>query len=121
MNKILLKLWVVSLFLFSTPVLGQQVGLNTHLDYWSTITPKLDFEVAFNTKVMLELTGDGHFLGIHGLFAGYNVDGLDIPILPFTGGWPWSAMMTLIFPSILLGRGEVAAAGGCVGCSGSTQ
>ncbi len=86
------------------------VGLKANIPHWATATPNLGVEVAFRYRMTFELSGgynpftfkdgqqwkhwviwpeirywpweafNGHSIGLHGVFAEFDVGGLDIPI-----------------------------------------
>lgn len=85
-------------------------AVKTNIPHLATLTPNLGMEVAFGGKMTVEISGgynpftfaddtqwkhwilwpevrywiwepfNGHLLGVHGVFAEFNVGGLDIPI-----------------------------------------
>src|SRR5690554_188397 len=88
----------------------KHIGIKTNILHWATASPNLGVEVAFRYKMTLELSGgfnpftfndnkqwkhwviwpeirywpweafNGHSIGVHGVFAEFDVGGLDIPI-----------------------------------------
>jgi len=88
---------------------SQTFGIKTNIPYWGTLTPNIGIEVALGKKTTFEVIGginpftlsdykylkhwlihteyrywtcekfNGHFFGLHGLAAQYNVGGWDIP------------------------------------------
>jgi hypothetical protein len=84
-------------------------AIKTNIPYWATASPNLGVEVAFRHKMTFELSGgfnpfqfgddkqwkhwiiwpearywlnerfNGHSIGLHGVFAGFDVGGLDLP------------------------------------------
>lgn len=95
--------------LYCTAVTSQTVGIKTNIPYWGVITPNLGIEVALGKKGTFEASAgfnpftltdnkylkhwlaygelrywtcekfNGHFVGLHGLAAQYNIGGWDIP------------------------------------------
>lgn len=108
-TRIFTVIFLVMLFA-STCVYGQKVGLKNNLLYDATTTPNLALEVALSKKSTLELGGglnpwkfngskrfkhwlaqpglrywfcesfNGHFVGLHGHGAQFNVGGWNIPV-----------------------------------------
>ena len=86
------------------------IAAKTNIPHWATVTPNLGVEVLFGDNLTLELSGgynpfefgngqywkhwvlwpelrywawepfSGHFFGLHGVFAKFDVQGLTIPI-----------------------------------------
>lgn len=86
------------------------IAVKTNIPHWATATPNLGVEVAFRHKMTFELSGgynpfefengkqwkhwivwpearywlretfNGHSIGLHGVFAGFDVGGLDLPV-----------------------------------------
>ncbi len=89
---------------------AQNIGIKTNLAHWATTTPNLGMEFALGRKYTLEIAGgynpftfennskvqhwivqpelrywlcesfNGHFFGLHGHAAEYNIGGIDIPV-----------------------------------------
>lgn len=85
------------------------IAVKTNVPHWATATPNLGVEVAFRHKMTFELSGgynpfefkdekqwkhwiiwpelrywtretfNGHSIGVHGVFAGFNIGGLELP------------------------------------------
>ncbi|SCD20202.1 hypothetical protein PSM36_1380 [Proteiniphilum saccharofermentans] len=85
------------------------IAVKTNIPYWATASPNLGVEVAFRHKMTFELSGgynpfefgndkqwkhwiiwpearywlnetfNGHSIGLHGVFAGFDVGGLELP------------------------------------------
>lgn len=105
---VLLNLFFV-LFFYSVDV-QKIMGVNTNVPHWATVTPNMGVEIAFWNNMIFELSGgygpfefgdrqqwkrwiiwpevcywfwepfNGHFLGLHCIFADFNVEGLHFPI-----------------------------------------
>lgn len=86
------------------------LGLKGNIPHWATVTPNLGVEVAFRYRMTFELSGgynpftfkdgqqwkhwviwpeirywpweafNGHSIGLHGVFAEFDVGGLDLPV-----------------------------------------
>lgn len=108
MKKITITTLTIFLFTFSS--IAQNIGVKTNFAYWATTTPNLGLEIGLGKKSTLELAGgfnpfkfadskrvkhwliqpeyrywtcerfNGHFFGLHGHGAQFNVGGWDIPI-----------------------------------------
>ncbi|MDD2310919.1 MAG: DUF3575 domain-containing protein [Petrimonas sp.] len=104
---VLLNLFCI-LFFYSVDA-QKIVGVKTNIPHWATVTPNIGIEVAFWNNMTFELSGgynpfefgdgqqwkhwiiwpevrywfwepfNGHFLGLHGVFAEFNVGGLNLP------------------------------------------
>lgn len=111
MNKFIFVF--IGTVLFSTMLTSQNIGIKTNLPYLATTTPNIGLEFALSKKITLEATAgfnpfnisenrylkhwlaygelrywtcekfNGHFFGLHGLGAQYNVGGWDIPFWDF--------------------------------------
>lgn len=103
-----LPIIVLLVFAFNS-LMGQNIGVKTNAIYGATTTPNLGLEMKLRTKRSLDLvvgynpwtfsdnkkfkhvliqpefrfweceTFNGHFWGIHGHYAYYNVGGIDLP------------------------------------------
>lgn len=90
------------------------IGIKANIPHWATATPNLGVEVAFGHQMSFELSGGynpfqfsngkqwkhwiiwpearywlsetfaGHFIGLHGVFAGFDVGGIDLPSEKFS-------------------------------------
>lgn len=106
MNKLLFLIWFV---LYPVMSYCQTVGVKTNVLYWATSTPNFGLEIATSKRTTLEWTVgfnpwtfknnkklkhvsvspefrywtcekfNGHFIGIHGSYAYYNVGGIKLP------------------------------------------
>lgn len=91
------------------------LAVKANIPHWATATPNLGIEVAFRHKMTFELSGgynpfefkddkqwkhwiiwpevrhwlnetfNGHSIGLHGVFAGFDVGGLDLPVKQLSG------------------------------------
>jgi hypothetical protein len=101
--------------LLSVSAYSQKVAVKTNLLYGATATPNLGFEVGLGQRTTLDLSGgynpwtfdnnkkikhvliepefrywtcerfNGHFFGVHGLFAHYNIGSVDVPLPDING------------------------------------
>ncbi len=98
------------IFLSTYTQAQKTIGIKANIPHWATATPNLGVEVAFLHKMTFELSGgynpfefkdnkqwkhwiiwpevrywtretfNGHSIGLHGVFTGFDVGGLDLPI-----------------------------------------
>ncbi len=91
----------------------KNIAVKTNVPHWATVTPNLGVEVLFKHKMTFELSGgynpfsfkdgkqwkhwiiwseirywprevfNGHLIGLHGVFAEFNVTGLELPFNNF--------------------------------------
>lgn len=89
---------------------AQNIGIKTNFAHWATLTPNIGAEIALSRKYTLEIGGglnrftfennskaqhwvvqpelrywlcesyNGHFFGLHGIAAEYNMGGIDVPV-----------------------------------------
>ncbi len=111
--ELIRKIVLSSLFcvLFLTNIDAQKlIGVKTNIPHWATASPNIGVEVAFNSKMTLELSGGynpfefadnqqwkhwviwpeirywfwepfyGHLIGVHGVFSKFDIGGLKLPI-----------------------------------------